>query len=484
MHRDPKLILDVDGRIVAVLLGRPEGDDWDDVIAEMARAMDGVQVRGVKQGVFKRQECRHRRGDFYVLKGGLTKGPGQKLITDHPAIRWIAGFQSSGLARYLPKLYRHYKSTMQSIFKHQPELTQLFPNSIFPTATFNLGPDVVTLEHLDMLNYAYGMCAVTSAGKFNHKLSGHIYIEHLKVVLRATTAKPRSLGNETRYSMTQYAAGALFRWAAYGHQTVHLCWLRREGWHARQSEIRMIRDYDINIVSILNSEGMRLIWNKVAHQQTCQGGKWARPGDGWRRHRARMSWVWPIISDVMHGLPPAMDSLPLKKRLFSPKAERALQQREELTRAAGHHHMILQISRLDELIAHSRSEREKGPRHLAARAEGGPGPCELRDLATLRTHRRPQPFKSCIAVGSTPWSIPAALPQCQIPPRQVACFLLVPITSPIFYEIILQPQHLSRVPTHSPTCAKALPSVVIDLASGYDFADTTYITITPPETRR
>jgi hypothetical protein len=77
--RDPKLILDADGRIVAVLLGRPEGDDWDDVIAEMARAMDGVRARGVKRGVFKRQERRHRRGDFFVLKGGLTKGPGQKV---------------------------------------------------------------------------------------------------------------------------------------------------------------------------------------------------------------------------------------------------------------------------------------------------------------------------------------------------------------------------------------------------------------------
>ncbi|KAJ7808485.1 hypothetical protein B0H14DRAFT_2608913, partial [Mycena olivaceomarginata] len=49
-----------------------------DVIAEMARVMDGVRARGVKRGVFKRQERRHRRGDFYVLKGGLTKGPGQK----------------------------------------------------------------------------------------------------------------------------------------------------------------------------------------------------------------------------------------------------------------------------------------------------------------------------------------------------------------------------------------------------------------------
>jgi hypothetical protein len=79
MCRDPKLILDADGRIVAVLLGRPEGDDWDDVIAEMARAMDGVRACGVKRGVFKRQERCHCHSDFYVLKGGLTKGPGQKV---------------------------------------------------------------------------------------------------------------------------------------------------------------------------------------------------------------------------------------------------------------------------------------------------------------------------------------------------------------------------------------------------------------------
>jgi hypothetical protein len=40
----------------------------------------------------------------------------------------------------------------------------------------------------------------------------------------------------------------------------------------------MIRDSDGNIVSILNSEGTRLIWDIVAHQQTCQGGKWHGQG--------------------------------------------------------------------------------------------------------------------------------------------------------------------------------------------------------------
>jgi hypothetical protein len=153
------------------------------------------------------------------------------------------------LARYLPKLYQHYKAIMQSIVEHQPELVQLFPNSIFPTAMFNLGPDVVTPEHLDMLNYAYGMCAVTSGGKFDHKRGGHIYIDHIKVVCEFPPGASILLlsgtcphGNtpiarhETRYSMTQYTAGALFQWAAYGQQSVKSL-LAQKGGAAKKAEV-------------------------------------------------------------------------------------------------------------------------------------------------------------------------------------------------------------------------------------------------------
>ncbi|KAF8179481.1 hypothetical protein K438DRAFT_1603652, partial [Mycena galopus ATCC 62051] len=241
-------ILDADGRIVAVLLGRPETADWDQVIAEMERVFEGVRLRSVARSVFKPKARRHRRGDFYVLKGGVTRGPGQKrpgnlahskpyrellhLILSNRSVGRIGGFQSSGLARYFPKLYRYYHSTFRGLRKAQRELNWPFANSIFPTATFNLGPDVVTPEHLVMLNLAQGMCAVTSGGRFNHKTGGHIYMGHLKLICEfpsgSTVLLPSGTcrhGNtpigkgETRYSMTQYAAGALFRWAAYGYQS-------------------------------------------------------------------------------------------------------------------------------------------------------------------------------------------------------------------------------------------------------------------------
>ncbi|KAJ7937962.1 hypothetical protein B0H13DRAFT_1588208, partial [Mycena leptocephala] len=191
-------IVDADGRIVAVLLGRPEGDDWDRAMKEVQWLMNAVRRRGVRQGIFTMKNKEHRRGSFFVMRAGVTKGPGQKrpgnlthsktyrrllqrLLANHSVGR-IAGFQSSGLARYLPKLYQHQRTTMQGILLDQPELRLPFDNSIFPTVAFNLGPDVVTPEHLDLLNNPYGMCGVTSNGKFDHTRGGHIYLKQLKTV--------------------------------------------------------------------------------------------------------------------------------------------------------------------------------------------------------------------------------------------------------------------------------------------------------------
>jgi hypothetical protein len=75
----PKLILDADGRIVAVLLGRPDGGDWDDVKKEARRVMDQVRARGERRGVFIATSKSHRRGNFYTLQAGFTKGLGQKV---------------------------------------------------------------------------------------------------------------------------------------------------------------------------------------------------------------------------------------------------------------------------------------------------------------------------------------------------------------------------------------------------------------------
>lgn len=129
-------------------------------------------------------------------------------------------------------MFKEYATTLQALFENLPELQHNFTNSIFPAVTFNLGPSSATFDHLDYHNSRFGWCGVTSGGKFDHKKGGHLYIKQLKIVVEfpsgASTLIPSAIcehGNtplspgETRYSITQYAAGGLFRWVKYGFKT-------------------------------------------------------------------------------------------------------------------------------------------------------------------------------------------------------------------------------------------------------------------------
>ncbi|KAJ6590435.1 hypothetical protein DFH09DRAFT_908611 [Mycena vulgaris] len=144
------------------------------------------------------------------------------LLTNLPA----------GFARYAPKLYRYYCTVLQGLFERHPGLVHIFTNSVFPAVTFNCGPDAVTFKHRDLRNLSHGFCGITAAGNFDYTLGGHIYIHQLRLVIEFPSAASILItsgcmdhGNtpiqegETRHSITQYAAGGLFRWAAYGYQS-------------------------------------------------------------------------------------------------------------------------------------------------------------------------------------------------------------------------------------------------------------------------
>ncbi|KAJ7843980.1 hypothetical protein B0H14DRAFT_2358829 [Mycena olivaceomarginata] len=254
---DPKLIVDAEGRIVAVLLGRPEDDDWDKIIEDMERILAGLRRRGIKRGVFTRKKLDHRRGKFPTLYDGYSHGGGQRkpgnlrhsrgyrkllrhLLQSKSGVR-LAGFQSSKLANYFPKVYGDYEVTTRAIERNQPELRRPFKNSIYSGVTWNLGPETVTAEHCDSHNRAHGVCPVTAMGDFDYKKGGHLYMRKLKCVIEFPPRSSAAIlsgafehGNtpiqkgETRYSMTQYTAGALFRWAGYGFQTARSLLRRRE----------------------------------------------------------------------------------------------------------------------------------------------------------------------------------------------------------------------------------------------------------------
>jgi hypothetical protein len=125
---------------------------------------------------------------------------------------------------------------LRLLFEHHPGLEHNFSNSIFPGASFNLGPIVVTDEHADLHNLVHGLCGVTSLEEndrpYNHTLGGQIYLQQIKMVIDFPSGSSMLIpsafvehGNtpiqtgESRLSFTQYAAGGLFRWVKYGFRT-------------------------------------------------------------------------------------------------------------------------------------------------------------------------------------------------------------------------------------------------------------------------
>jgi hypothetical protein len=116
-----------------------------------------------------------------------------------------------------------------SLHHNDPRLTWNFKNSVFPTITVNFGPQTVCYDHLDVMNKAAGWCHITAMGQYDHTKGGHLVLfdigriiefppgSHIlipsAVMRHANTALQPG---ETRVGLTQYAAGALFRWVDSG----------------------------------------------------------------------------------------------------------------------------------------------------------------------------------------------------------------------------------------------------------------------------
>ena len=128
----------------------------------------------------------------------------------------------------------HYRSLLARLYSYHPTLKPNFPDlTVFPTTTFNLGPETVTLDHTDKGNVAFGWCAITALGRYDPDAGGHMILFDLNLVIRfppgSTILIPSGvlrhgntpiIGDDSyRMSITQYCAGGLFRWVRYGFQT-------------------------------------------------------------------------------------------------------------------------------------------------------------------------------------------------------------------------------------------------------------------------
>jgi hypothetical protein len=115
-----------------------------------------------------------------------------------------------------------YYNTLNDLYTSDDRLVRNFQESIFPASTFNLGPNTVTLDHIDYANVAYGLCGISALGEYNPDKGGHMILFDLGVMIRfspgSTILIPSSVlrhGNtpiaahKTHMSFTQYCAGRL-----------------------------------------------------------------------------------------------------------------------------------------------------------------------------------------------------------------------------------------------------------------------------------
>lgn len=132
------------------------------------------------------------------------------------------------LAFYAPKLYYSVADSLEAIYNHHPHLRRNYQQSVFPAATFNLGPRVVTLDHLDCQNLPYGWCSIWAGGRFDPKIGGHLVLYDLGLVIEFPSGSTILIPSSTirhgntwlptdakRVSMTQYIPGGLIRWYRY-----------------------------------------------------------------------------------------------------------------------------------------------------------------------------------------------------------------------------------------------------------------------------
>lgn len=136
---------------------------------------------------------------------------------------------SGAFAFWAPNLFEFYVDQLGALFLHMPHLIKNFAKGVFAAATFNFGRYVVTRIHVDHLNLAFGWCAIAALGNYDPTKGGHIVLWDLRIVVEFPPGSTILLASgcmqhsnvaiqahETRKSFTQYSAGGIFRWVAWG----------------------------------------------------------------------------------------------------------------------------------------------------------------------------------------------------------------------------------------------------------------------------
>ncbi|KAJ3759480.1 hypothetical protein EV360DRAFT_41813 [Lentinula raphanica] len=234
---------DAGGRVIALVVY--PADPSIKVAAEDAAKL---LQRSRSRASFTLKQKTSRRGNFPQLSTGVAHGGGRlkpanvvhnksnskvlQELSDSQAFQRLSGFATGVFKTWAPRLYEYCKDHLDRLLASDQNLVRIFDNSVLPVAAFNFGPQTVCLPHIDYGNLPFNLCWVWSLGWYDSVKGGHLILWDLKVVIEfppgSLAAIPSGVcrhsntnigQKEKRYSFTQYAPGANFRWVDHGFQT-------------------------------------------------------------------------------------------------------------------------------------------------------------------------------------------------------------------------------------------------------------------------
>ncbi|EKM74526.1 hypothetical protein AGABI1DRAFT_47819, partial [Agaricus bisporus var. burnettii JB137-S8] len=127
---------------------------------------------------------------------------------------------------FAPNLFRYYQDHIRLLednhnYRH---LRHNLRNGIYTSKSNNYPPRAYTAPHRDVMNLAFGWCAVFALGNFDATHGGHLVIHNLRITIEFPHAScillPSSIlwhsnvpiaSGEQRASLTFYTPGGLFR---------------------------------------------------------------------------------------------------------------------------------------------------------------------------------------------------------------------------------------------------------------------------------
>ncbi|KAJ7041672.1 hypothetical protein C8F04DRAFT_1252603 [Mycena alexandri] len=224
--RTPHPSVDCNGRIIAVLVGQPDHPEY--------RATANLTFEAIRDASrnthFPAAMHKHCRGLFAAVNVSLSYGKGQSISC------WLNNKEYTGLVEGLlanANIERLAVFADAAFALWAPHLYQYYCTSVFFCVALNFGRNVWTFKHCDVLNLAFGWCAVHALRHYNATLGGHLVLWDLKLVIEfphgALILLPSATithlnipvqEGEERVSFTQFSAGGIFRYVNNGCKAV------------------------------------------------------------------------------------------------------------------------------------------------------------------------------------------------------------------------------------------------------------------------